>query len=212
MVCPFEARLADGAGIAEEMRMQIDFSDPKTIAMLVVLALAVLGIVIAIVQHERKRSLRLRTRFGAEYERALLEYGSKRRAEAELEAREARVKTLKIQELEATQRERFVAEWNVVQSQFLDHPRGALTEADELVTSLLQARGYPVSGYEQIAADVSVTYPRMIDSYRWAHDVAARALRAEVTTEDLRKAMIHYRGLFDELVQPGAPIHARSIA
>jgi len=192
--------------------MQIDFSNPMTIAALVVVALAIIGIVIAIVQHERKKSLRLRTRFGTEYERALLEHGSKRKAESELEAREARVKTLKIQELGATQRERFVAEWNVVQSRFLDHPKGALTEADELVTSLLQARGYPVSGYEQIAADVSVAYPRMIDNYRSAHDVATRTSRGEANTEELRTAMIQYRGLFDELAQPDVPTVARSVA
>jgi hypothetical protein len=196
----------------EEMPMQIDFSDPKTIAVIVVLALAVIGIVIAILQHERKKSLRLRTRFGAEYERALLEHGSKRKAEAELAAREARVKTLKIQELGATQRERFVAEWNVVQSRFLDHPKGALTEADELVTSLLQARGYPVSGFEEIAADVSVAYPRMIDNYRAAHEVASRTMRGEATTEELRTAMLQYRGLFDELVQPDVTTIARSVA
>jgi len=190
----------------------IDFSDPKTIAVIVVLVLAIVGVVIAIAQHERKKSLRLRTRFGAEYERALAEHGSKRKAEAELEARETRVKTLKIHALAATQRERFVAEWNVVQSRFLDHPKGALTEADELVTSLLQARGYPVSGYEEIAADVSVAYPRMIDSYRSAHGVAARATRNEASTEELRTAMLHYRGLFDELIQGDTTAVARSVA
>ena len=102
--------------------MHIDFSNPMTIVALVVVALAIIGIVIAIMQHEKKKSLRLQTRFGAEYERVVQEQGTKRKAEAELEKREARVKTLKIQELGATQRERFVAEWNVVQSRFLDHP------------------------------------------------------------------------------------------
>ena len=201
-----------GAGFAEEIRMHIDFSNPMTIVALVVVALAIIGIVIAIMQHEKKKSLRLQTRFGAEYERVVQEQGTKRKAEAELEKREARVKTLKIQELGATQRERFVAEWNVVQSRFLDHPRGALTEADELMTSLLQARGYPVSGYEEIAADVSVAYPRMIDDYRSAHAVAARTARGEASTEEMRTAMLHYRGLFDELVQTGVPAVSHSAA
>jgi len=88
-----------GAGFAEEIRMHIDFSNPMTIVALVVVALAIIGIVIAIMQHEKKKSLRLQTRFGAEYERVVQEQGTKRKAEAELEKREARVKTLKIQEL-----------------------------------------------------------------------------------------------------------------
>jgi hypothetical protein len=192
--------------------MQIDFSNPTTITILVAIAAAVAAIAIAAVQHRKKKSLRLRTRFGAEYERAVLEYGSRREAEAELEAREMHAKTLKIEELDAIQRERFVAEWNQLQSSFPNHPKSALTLADELVTSLMQARGYPVWGYEEIAADVSVTYPRMIGSYRTAHGVAARALRGQASIEELRMAMIHYRGLFLELAQPEIPVHARSVA
>ena len=93
-----------------------------------------------------------------------------------------------------------------------DRAENALTLADELVTSLMQARGYPVWGYEEIAEDVSVAYPRMIGSYRTAHGVATRALRGEASIEELRMAMIHYRGLFLELAQPETPVFLRSVA
>ena len=66
---------------------------------------------------------------------------------------------LKIRELGATERERFVAEWRTVQSRFVDHPKAAVTEADDLIAALLEARGYPKDGFEQRAADVSVTLP-----------------------------------------------------
>ena len=100
-----------------------------------------------------------RNRFGSEYDREVMEHGSSRKAEAKLADRETRVDALKIRELGATERERFVAEWQTVQSRFVDHPKAAVTEADELIAALLEARGYPKDNFEQRAADVSVSSP-----------------------------------------------------
>jgi len=182
--------------------MQLDFSNP-TFEIILVVAVVVIAalVVIAYLSFRKKKSLALRNRFGAEYDRAVVEHGSQRKAEIGLAAREARVEKLKIRELDPSQRERFVADWRAVESRFLDHPKGAVIEADELVSSLLQARGYPVSGFEQSAEDVSVNYPRMMDYYRSAHAIAVRPGKAEASTEELRSAMIDYRTLFDELVQ-----------
>jgi hypothetical protein len=185
--------------------MPLNFSSPAFIAVLIVAVIVVaIGIVFYLVQRNRK-TVQLRKHFGSEYDRAILEHGSQRKAEAGLAARETRVEKLKIRELGASQRERFVNDWHVVESRFLDHPRGAVTEADELVSSLLQARGYPVADFEQSAADVSVNYPRMMDYYRSAHAVAVRPGKTEASTEELRAAMIDYRTLFDELVQVQTP-------
>ena len=95
-----------------------------------------------------------------------------------------------------------MAEWQTVQSRFVDHPKPAVTEADNLVNALLEARGYPLASFEQRAADISVTYPRVIENYRLAHAVAVRLSPVEATTEELRTAMIQYRDIFDELIQP----------
>jgi hypothetical protein len=171
----------------------------------------IVGVVLAAEAHKRK-SARLRMQFGSEYERALIVNGSERKAHAQLIEREARVRNLKLVDLSVAQRERFLAEWNSIQSRFLDHPRGALTDADELVTSILQARGYPVTDFEKNIENVSVDYPAMIDDYRAAHDVSGRSVRGEASTEDLRNAMIQYRSLFDELVKPGTLVMARSVA
>ena len=108
---------------------------------------------------------------------------------------------LKIRNLEPAERERYLAQWQAVQSRFVDYPKGAVTEADELVCSLMQTRGYPVSDFDQRAADISVDHPRVVENYRSAHDIALRLGRGEASTEDMRTAMIHYRSLFDELVQ-----------
>jgi hypothetical protein len=187
-----------------------------TVTQLIVAALVlvlVVGIAIAwYVQRRKTRTLALRNRFGSEYDRAVVTHGSSREAEAKLAARETRVNALEIRDLGVTERERFVAEWNAVQSRFVDHPKSAVTEADELVNALIEARGYPQSSFEQRADDVSVHYPRVMENYRLAHGIAVRLGRVDASTEELRTAMIQYRAIFDELVQDRKPSEARTAA
>jgi FtsZ-interacting cell division protein ZipA len=181
--------------------MQLNPTDPRFIIGIVVLVVIIAVVVAILVRERRKKTERLRERFGSEYERTVLERGSERNAQAALAAREERVEHLKIHDLAPAERERFHADWQVVQSRFVDHPRGAVVEADELVASLMQARGYPVADFEQRAADISVNHPRVVENYRSAHAIAQRPTSIEVTTEDLRTAMLQYRALFDELLQ-----------
>jgi hypothetical protein len=72
-----------------------------------------------------------------------------------------------------------------------------------LVDRLMQARGYPTSDFEQRAADISVTHPRVVDNYRAAHQIAVRHREGQASTEDLRNAIIYYRSLFDDLLHTG---------
>ncbi|HZL50645.1 MAG TPA: hypothetical protein VFC37_06820 [Terracidiphilus sp.] len=172
------------------------------ITIAVVLLVVLVMIVVALyMQHRKTRTLALRNRFGSEYDREVKMHPSARQAEAKLAGRTNRVETLKLRDLAATERERFVTEWHTVQSRFVDHPKAAVTEADDLINSLLEARGYPQAGFEQRASDVSVTYPRVMEDYRVAHAIAMRLGDKEATTEELRTAMIQYRSIFDELVQ-----------
>jgi hypothetical protein len=99
-----------------------------------------------------------------------------------------------------------------VQSRFVDSPRGAVAEADDLVTSLMKTRGYPVSDFDQRAADISVAHPRVVENYRAAHEIALRVGKDEATTEDLRTAMIHYCSLFEELVQVPTIVERKEVA
>jgi hypothetical protein len=183
----------------------------------ITVAVVVLFLVVAIalgiyIKYRKTRTLGFRKRFGTEYDRAVVTHGSSQKAETKLANRETRVEALKIRELSATERERFVAEWQMVQSRFVDHPKAAVTEADDLINALLLARGYPQGGFEQRAADVSVTYPHVIENYRLANAVAVRPGRVEATTEELRTAMIQYRAIFDELLQTKELKAARSAA
>lgn len=173
--------------------------DPKLLVLIVVAVLVVLGIAWMVVR--KQRTIRLQNRFGPEYDRTVRESGGPQRAETVLLEREKRVHGFSMRELSAEEREGYQTEWRMVQSRFVDDPQGAVSEADLLVDRLMQARGYPMTNFEQRAADVSVTHPRVVDNYRAAHQIAVRHQQGQATTEDLRNAMIYYRSLFDELLQ-----------
>ncbi len=171
-----------------------------TIAMIVVGAIVVLGLILWAVRRER-RSHELHDRFGPEYEREVRERGNRSRAEAELDRRVRRVDRLSIRPLPESERSRFETRWNQQQARFVDDPRGAVGEADHLVEEVMVRRGYPVAGdFDQKAADISVDHPQVVENYRNAHHIAQRVETGGAGTEDLRRAMIHYRALFDELL------------
>jgi len=151
--------------------------------------------------HRKRRTERLRTQFGgAEYARAVEKGGNRRQAEAGLEKRAERVEKFHVKPLTAGDRARFLDSWRGVQSRFVDGPAGAVTEADVLLGDVMSARGYPVSDFEQRAADISVDHPVVLENYRTAHEIALKQTRGQANTEDLRQAMVNYRTLFEELV------------
>jgi hypothetical protein len=188
----------------------MDLSTVSMTQIAIVVAIAVMvaaGIAIWL-SIRKRRTERLRTQFGgAEYTRAVKEGGSRRQAEAVLDERSERVERLHIRPLAPGDRARFVESWGRVQARFVDGPGGAVTEADQLLGDVMSTRGYPVSDFEQRAADISVDHPLVLENYRAAHQSALRQTRGQASTEDLRQAMIHYRTLFEELV--GEPEVAR---
>jgi hypothetical protein len=192
--------------------MNLDLLDPKVIVLAAVVIVIAAVLVWLYVRNRRRTTAGLRTTFGSEYDRAVLAHGSKRKAESKLEDREKRVEKLKIRELDPTEHERYSKQWDAVQSRFVDSPKGAVAEADDLVSSVMKTRGYPVSDFEQRAADISVDHPRVVQNYRSAHEIALRLGKDQATTEDLRTAMIHYRSLFEELVQAATTVERKAVA
>src|SRR4030095_8291887 len=186
--------------------------DPRlmVIAVAAVLVVAVLAWLYA--RRRKAATARLRQRFGPEYEHSVREQGSERKAEAQLADRQKRVAKLEIRDLDPAERERFSAQWHALQSRFVDDPKEAVTEADALVSTLMQARGYPVADFNQRAADIFVDHPRVVANYRSGHEIALRIGKGEAITEDLRTAMIHYRSLFEELVQVPTAVEIKEVA
>jgi len=169
---------------------------------LVAVIFLIIGGVIAMAAMRVQRTRRLKDRFGPEYERAINEMGDKRQAESELEARLAHVNTLKIRPLTAYEVNRYALDWQSTQTEFVDEPLTALQKADRLIRDVMKARGYPVEDFEQRAADISVDYPELVTDYRGLHLIAVKEAEDEVSTEEMRQAMIHGRALFENLIKP----------
>ncbi|MGO4880275.1 MAG: hypothetical protein ACLP59_05575 [Bryobacteraceae bacterium] len=148
-----------------------------------------------------RRSQRLRSKFGPEYPRAVSEFGDRQRAERELERREKRVQNLEIRPLAPATRDRFVKAWHDDQERFVDDPKGALMEAERLVQAVMRERGYPVADFDQRVGDISVDHPELVQNYRAAREVVLRQQHGQASTEDMRRALVHYRTLFDELLE-----------
>src|ERR1700723_4537560 len=192
--------------------MNLSLLDPKLIVLAAVVILIIALLAWLYMRKRRSKTADLRQRFGPEYERAVRDHGSERKAEAKLADREKRVEKLNIRDLDPMEHERFSKQWESVQSRFVDSPKGAVAEADDLVSSVMKARGYPVSDFEQRAADISVDHPRVLENYRSAHTIAQRVGKDAATTEELRTAMIHYRYLFEELVHVQPVIERKEVA
>ena len=128
------------------------------------------------------------------------ETSNRREAEDALLEREKRREQLEIRDLDASTQSQYRDEWQDVQQRFVDEPRGAVVDADRLVTAVMRERGYPVEDFEMRAADISVDHPEVVSDYRSAHDIALRVREDKASTEDLRQAVVHYRSLFDQLL------------
>ena len=173
-----------------------------SIATLIAIIVAIVAIAIASWTYIQMRKTRtLRTRFGAEYDHLVeQEHGNARRAEAILDQRQKRINKLHIRSLTREECDRYMAEWRQTQEHFVDDPRSAVADADALVNKALRARGYPMVDFEQRAADISVAHPQVVEHYRAAHDIAERDKRDEASTEELRRAMQHYRDLLEGIL------------
>ena len=170
------------------------------IAVLVVVVAAAV-IVLASLASSRRKSERLKQHYGSEYERLVSETGDAKAAEHELTAREQSRKKLDIVPLTPSALSDFSNRWHQVQTGFVDNPATAVGVADRLVTDVMRERGYPVDDFDQRAADISVDHPQIVEDYRAAHNIHLAQQRGNVDTEQQREAFVHYRALFEKLLE-----------
>ena len=164
---------------------------------------AIIGIIIAVivvvaaivVASAELRRAKMRRQFGPEYDRLAQELGSKKKADAELAARQRRVEALNIHELSPDQQASYSGDWTVVQERFVDAPAEAVSAAGTLIWNVMRDRGYPADDRSASMEALTVYHARSLDGYRQTAE-----LRTETaTTEELREAMIRYRALFEDL-------------
>jgi hypothetical protein len=192
----------------EDKEASFDMNLAALVIGLIVLV-AIVAVAVWAISQQRRRA-RLREQFGPEYDHAVETYGERREAEQALTARTERVASLHIRPLSPEQSTRYADAWRTVQTRFVDDPENAIRDADQLCGDVMEARGYPVGDFEQRAADVSVDHPRVVENYRAAHAVAVASARGEASTEHLRQAMVHYRILFEDLIETRQTAHVES--
>lgn len=184
--------------------------DSQTLMIVIVAVAIVLVGIAAWAFMSRQRRQQLRQRFGPEYERTVQAVGTPAEADAVLRERAARVDRFKLHPLTQEQADAFAQEWRRVQARFVDDPNAAVAEADNLVTQVMTARGYPVEDFERRADDVSVDHPNVVENYRTAQALMQRRERGEAGTEELRVAVVNYRALFDDLLEVHDRHHRRA--
>lgn len=172
--------------------------DTKYLIIAVVVVLVIVSLILAPVFARRKR---FQNKFGPEYDHAVQTMGNEKKAQTELKARQKHVDTLNIRPLSISEHERFLDDWTAIQAKFVDQPGQATVEASHLIMEVMKIRAYPVSDFEQRAADISVNYPALVSNYRAAREIAIKNELRQASTEELRQALIYYRALFDELLK-----------
>ncbi len=172
----------------------------------IVLLLVILGAILGLVFARRRRSEQLKDQFGSEYDHTVETMGDEKKAQTELNERQKHVEALDIRPLSVSERERYLADWTAVQSKFVDDPGQAIVDADRLIIEVMQLRAYPVSDFEQRAADISVNYPDLVSNYRAAREIAIKNKQNLADTEELRQAMVYYKSLFEELLETEAVV------
>jgi hypothetical protein len=189
---------------------EITMSDTEKLWTIVALAAVAIIFITLIVgrRRARARSEELQRRFGPEYEHAVEELGSPKRAERELEQRARRVEHFRFNDLSAAARESFAAKWNEIQGRFVDDPAVAVTAANELINEVMRARGYPTLSFDQRVADLSVEHPTVVQHYRAAHELSRSVFNGNIDTEQLRQALVHYRMLFTDLLHESRQVSA----
>jgi hypothetical protein len=173
--------------------------DQMQMRLAVVVVAAVAAIVVWLLMRRRKTAA-LRARFGPEYDRLLQSTKTPAVAERELLERQRRVQSFSLRPLSRDEAEQYAQSWRTVQARFVDEPSGAVNEADQLIEKVMRARGYPVEDTAHRFDDLSVDHATVVNHYRSGREIVVRHGRGEASTEDLRKAMVHFRALFDELV------------
>ena len=153
----------------------------------------------------RSRTAELREKFGPEYDHVVGERG-RSKAEQELLARAESASTFDIKPLSAADREHYRIEWAKIETRFVERPTTAVVEAEELISVIMRAQGYPIGDFEKHEAHLSVNHPRVVEHYRAGHAAIDSDKDGRSTTEELRQAMLHFRSLIHELVGRGADV------
>jgi hypothetical protein len=179
----------------------MDRMEIQVVIGILVVAGAIIAYILGVVMPRKHQSRKLQKEFGPEYDRTIGRFKDRARAEADLKERKERVSNLQFRRLSEAERARYMIDWERIQARFVDEPAASIREANTLVAEVMLARGYPVRDFETQASDLSVSYPVLAENYRLAHAIYLRNEQGHSNTEELRQAVVFYRGIFSELLE-----------
>lgn len=181
--------------------------------LIAIVAVFVIAIAIGLwMMTTRRRTDRLRDRFGDEYDRTVETVGNRTEAEAALAEREKRVEALTIRPLTATEHRQFADEWTGIKAVFVDSPIEAVLHADRLLATMMKTVGYPMADFDRRYEDLTVNHGDVARHYREGRQIVDRHTSGGVSTEEMRQAMKHYEALFDRLVSNAEAGTAATVA
>jgi len=88
-------------------------------------------------------------------------------------------------------RDRYLADWDRIETRFVDAPKEAVSEADALAMAVLRERRHPLEVHR---------LPKDMQEAR-----RDASMEKGDRTEGMRQAMLHYRAAMEKIV--GAPVH-----
>lgn len=185
-----------------------------TIIIVAVVVVLVAGVALTLAarkrRQQRERQEEARREYGPEYERAVDERGSEKKAESELRERREKLEG-EIQPLSDESRRKYAEQWEEVERAFVDDPAGALDDADRLVAEILTERNFPTESREEATKSLGVMHSDLVEDFREAQRVHQDAVEssqradpdaANTGTEDLekmRRAIQEYRSVYQRL-------------
>lgn len=180
--------------------------DATTWIVLILVVIVLVALLLAVAATRRKRTAKVRERFGPEFDRAVQQHGKPGKARDHLESVAERRDSLVIRSLDPASRERYQERWTQIQADFVDRPGESVDAADALVGDVMRERGYPVEDFDSRSELIATDHPEVVQHYRSAHDALRRHHEEgeTATTEELRRAMVHYRELVLLLVEDGS--------
>jgi len=189
---PESALPAVAGGNLQEVIVSIVFT------IIAVIVLAVL-VTMAVVEYNRRK---LRAAFGPEYDRVAQQLGTRRGAYQELLRRKHEHGKLELRPVTVQDQEFYTTSWHHLQGEFLDDPALSLTDAEKLITGLIDFRGYPGEDPDEQLALLSVEHAGSLADYRSAQQISRHAHEdtASTSTEDMRQALLSYHVLFSDLL------------
>jgi hypothetical protein len=98
----------------------------------------------------------------------------------------------KLRDLSPESHDRYIHDWDEIESQFVESPEQAVREAEALVISVLRERGHPLTERD------------LPDEVRQAHRLG---YTSKDRTEGMRQALLHYRAVMVRMM--GQPKEVR---